>query len=239
MKLSRTARLFFLLGWVFFVLYPDPGLLQRSIHNFRHADVDAAAVVGLARRLPDKPRLIERAVLDTVVPYSYDWQTSGVPWYFPTTAEVLKAGRGDCESRALVLASILKAKGIPYRLRLSFDHIWVDYPGKQPNAWENDRVAMGERRNGRFVLFWPQDFHPWQELQAQLAIYWTPMPPLRKLLLLAGLLLVPLWNALAALAGRLLRCPPPLSLWPGSAWRLRRRRLARRARGLALGRQRV
>ena len=79
---------------------------------------------------------------DRQVPYAYDWQSAGVPWYFPTTAEALRAGRGDCESRAVVLASILTAKGIPNELRLSFDHIWVDYPGKQANALENAGVQF-------------------------------------------------------------------------------------------------
>ena len=84
-------------------------------------------------------------MLDRQVPYAYDWQSAGVPWYFPTTAEALRAGRGDCESRAVVLASILTAKGIPNELRLSFDHIWVDYPGKQANALENAGVQFAGR----------------------------------------------------------------------------------------------
>ena len=58
------------------------------------------AVAALAATMPDDPRLIEQRVLDDVVPYAYDWQTAGVPWYFPTTEQALRAGSGDCESRA-------------------------------------------------------------------------------------------------------------------------------------------
>ena len=65
-----------------------------------------------------------------------------------------------------MLASILKAKGIPYQLEMSFDHIWVNYPGKIPNAMENSAVAIGRQEHGHFVLQWPKDFHPWAELQS-------------------------------------------------------------------------
>ena len=80
------------------------------------------------------------------MPYLYDWQTVGVPWYFPTTREVVEEGRGDCESRALVLASILEQKGIPWTLTMSIDHLWVDYPGKVPNEWENAARGQAQRR---------------------------------------------------------------------------------------------
>ena len=43
-------------------------------------------------RLPDDPKAIEAYVLDKQVPYAYDWQSAGVPWYFPTTAEAVRAG---------------------------------------------------------------------------------------------------------------------------------------------------
>ncbi len=203
MRFSRLALALLAVLWVVVVLYPDPNVLWNSIQNIRHPDVDAAAVAGLARRLPNDPRLIEAAVEQRIVPYAYDWQVNGVPWYFPTTAQVLRAGRGDCESRAVVLASILKAKGIPYQLRMSFDHIWVDYPGKRPNAIENDSLVLAERKGGHFVFHWPKQFHLRQEISDQLAVYWTPMPDVRKGLLLGGLFIIPLLNALAALAGRL------------------------------------
>ncbi len=89
-------------------------MLVRSVRNTAAPRAEAAAV-GAARRTACRTtrRPIEAYVLDRQVPYAYDWQSAGVPWYFPTAAEALRAGRGDCESRALVLASILTAKGIP------------------------------------------------------------------------------------------------------------------------------
>ena len=194
MRLPRTLLVFLAVSWAFVVLYPDPSALVRSVQNLAHPRIDPAAVTDIAARLPDDPRLIEAYVLDQQVPYAYDWQTAGVPWSFPTTRDALKAGAGDCESRAVVLASILAAKGIPHSLRVSFDHIWVDYPGKAPNALENAGVEVAGVKDGRFFIHWPQDFHLGQEIQDQLTIYWTPAPLYRVLLLFGGLLLIVLWN---------------------------------------------
>ena len=170
---------------------------MRSVRNTLQPRVEPHAAAALARTLPDDPQAIEAYVLDRQVPYAYDWQSAGVPWYFPTASEALRAGRGDCESRALVLASLLTAKGIPNELRMSLDHIWVDYPGKQANAMENDGVQFAGRQDGRFFLHWPADFHLGQEVADQVAIFWTPAPWGRVLLLAVGLTLIPLWNVLS------------------------------------------
>jgi hypothetical protein len=199
--LPRRALIFLAAAWVLVMLYPDPGMLLRSVRNTVDPQIEPQAVAAIAQELPDDPRAIEAFVLDRQVPYAYDWQSAGVPWYFPTTAEALRSGRGDCESRAVVLAGILTAKGIPNELRLSLDHIWVDYPGKQANAMENAGVQFAGTENGRFFLHWPRDFRLGQEISDQLAIYWTPAPARRVVLLVAGLSLIALWNALARLLG--------------------------------------
>jgi hypothetical protein len=196
-KVPRKILIPVALVWAFLVLYPNPAVLVRSASNMLHPQIDPAAAAGLAASLPNDPKSIERAVLTKIVPYAYDWQVNGVPWYFPTTAEAVASGRGDCESRALVLASILAAKHIPYQLRMSFDHIWVDYPGKVANSLENNNVTFAVRRGGHYVLHWPKDFHPYQELKDQLAIYWTPMPAVRKALFAGGTLLILSVNLLA------------------------------------------
>lgn len=229
--LHRRALIFLAFAWVLVMLYPDPGMLVRSVRNTARPQIRPGAVAALAARLPDDPRAIEAYVLDREVPYSYDWQSAGVPWYFPTTAEAVRAGRGDCESRAVVLASILTAKGIPNELRLSLDHIWVDYPGKQDNALENPGLQFAGTEDGRFFLHWPADFQLGREISDQLAIYWTPAPAWRVLLLVAGLSLLALWNALARRlgAGRLSGDAPPASERESR----RGRRAPRRAGGVA------
>jgi hypothetical protein len=194
--------LFMALSWAFVALYPDPTVLLRSARHLVEPQVDPAAVAALAARLPDDPRLIEAYVLDRQVPYAYDWQTFGVPWYFPSTRDVLAAGAGDCEARAIMLHSILTAKRIPHEFRVSFGHIWVDYPGKTASALENPGVVLAGTEDGRFFIHWPRDFHLGQEIDDQIAMHWTPAPLYRVLLLFGGLLLVMLWNVAAAwLAG--------------------------------------
>lgn len=186
-KVPRSALLWLILGWLLVALYPNPSLLIRSIGNIKNPDVDAAAVKELAATLPDDPRLVEQAVLERIVPYAYDWQVYGVPWYFPTTTEVLEAGRGDCESRVVVLASLLAAKNIPHQILMSFDHIWVDYPGKVPTAIENQGAVLAQKTDDGFRWGWPADFDLGAEVATQVKTFWTPMPTARRILLFAGL----------------------------------------------------
>jgi hypothetical protein len=199
--LPRRALIFLFAAWVLVMLYPDPTALVRSVRNTLQPQVQPQAVAAIAAKLPDDPRAVEAYVLDKQVPYAYDWQSASVPWYFPTTTEALETGVGDCESRAVVLASILTAKGIPNHLYMSLDHIWVDYPGKTANALENPAVQIAGRQNGEWFFHLPQVLNLRQEWADQLAMYWTPAPAVRKALLFGGLALIVLWNALARLLG--------------------------------------
>ncbi len=199
--LPRRALIFLFAVWTLVALYPDPSVLVRSVRHTLQPPIQPDAVAAIAAKLPNDPKAIEAYVLDRQVPYAYDWQTAGVPWYFPTTAEAIKAGAGDCESRALVLASILTAKGIPNHLYMSLDHIWVDYAGKQANAIENPAVQIAGRQNGEWFFHLPKTFDFTSEWDAQLGQYVTPAPLWRVLVLLAGLSLVVLWNTLARRLG--------------------------------------
>ena len=195
--LPRRALIFLFCAWALVMLYPDPGVLVASVRHTLQPSIQPQAAAAIAARLPNDPRAIEAAVLDRQVPYTYDWQTAGVPWYFPTTAEAVRAGAGDCESRAVVLAAVLTAKGIPNHLYMSLDHIWVDYPGKQANALENPAVQIAGRQTGRWAFHLPKVMDLGAEWDAQVGQYVTPAPPARVVLLLAGLSLIALWNALA------------------------------------------
>jgi len=101
-----------------------------------------------------------------------------------------------------VLASILAYKHIPYTLRMSFDHIWVDYPGHVATALENPGVQLAVRQHGHFVFRWPKDFHLGAEANAQIADYWTPMPLGRQALLFGGLLAIVFLNVIVRLVRR-------------------------------------
>jgi hypothetical protein len=178
------------IAWVLLVLYPNPANLVTSVVRLAAPTVDAAAVEPLADSLPSDPATIEKWVLQNI-PYHYDWQVYGMPWYCPTIDEVLDSGTGDCKARAIVLASILEAKGIPYQINVSPTHVWVHYDGKVDNSIENagagfyevdpetgsKTVHFPEARITYFVVtFWDG--------------FWDPMPLTRKIILISGLVIL-------------------------------------------------
>ena len=183
----RYFPLIFML-WIILVLYPNPLNLIISIHRVLNFDANPSAVEFMLNGLPSDPVAIEKAVLARI-PYSHDWEVYGMPWYCPTVAQVMEREEGDCKSRALVLASVLEAKNIPYQIHSSLMHIWVDYENKQETSIENVQVEFyqydpetGERQfqipdigPSRLMDYWQQQF-------------WTPMPNARKTLLVSGLL---------------------------------------------------
>ena len=181
----RTAAL--LLLWTLVVLYPNPTRLLVSVPRAWAPPVDGQAVAALAATLPDDPRAIEALVTTRLVPYAVPWATYGVPWYFPTAAEVVAQGQGDCQARAVLLASILEAKGIEWRLVGSFDHLWVDYPGKQANVLENAAVAIAAQQpDGGYALRWPAVIDWRASWAIEQAYFWDAMPASRAWLLLGG-----------------------------------------------------
>jgi hypothetical protein len=185
----RTVWLVLL--WTLFVLYPNPVHLAVSAVHAARPVIDPDAVRDLIPTLPDDPQAIEAIVNSSLVPYAVPWETYSVPWYFPTPREVLARGEGDCQARAVVFASILQAKGIPARLVGSFDHLWVDYPGKQANALENTAVAIAAQRpDGSYELRWPSLIEWQTSWQIERAYFWDAMPAERRWLLIGGWLAI-------------------------------------------------
>jgi len=182
----RYFPLIFIL-WILFVLYPNPLKLVMSIHMFINPDVNPDAVVFMLNDLPSDPVAIEQAI-QAKISYRLDWELYGMPWYFPTVEEILEREEGDCKARALVLASVLKAKDISSQVNSSPVHVWVDYEGKQETIYENDQIKFyqndpetGEKRFqipeiglGKLMDSWRQQL-------------WTPMPIDRRILLFSGL----------------------------------------------------
>jgi hypothetical protein len=189
------ARRIALLLWTLIALYPNPSMLYVSAQRAWSPPVDPQAVQHLLATLPDDPRAIEAAVNTTLVPYAIPWETHGVPWYFPTVAEVLSQGLGDCQARAVVLASILHAKGIQFRFVGSFDHLWVDYPGKHATELENTAVAVAtQQEDGSYQFKWPQLLDWQKSWEIERAYFWDAMPVWRCWLLLIGWLVIGLWR---------------------------------------------
>jgi hypothetical protein len=169
------------------VLYPNPLSLVISIHRFINPDVNPSAVEMILDDFPSDPVDIEKAVVARIS-YRLDWELYSMPWYFPTVEEILEREEGDCKARALVLASVLKAKDISSQVNSSPVHVWVDYEGKQETIYENDQIKFyqndpetGEKRFqipeiglGKLMDSWRQQL-------------WTPMPIDRRILLFSGL----------------------------------------------------
>lgn len=200
MKLSRTSLVFLGLVWVLVMLYPDPAVLVRSMNNLLTASADVGAAEQLAAQMPSDPNVIERYVLS--MPYENDWETYGVPWYFPTASEALAMERGDCEARAMIMTSVLTAKNIPNQLRMALNHIWVDYPGKLPNEMENPELEIGGFRQSSLFVQAPQQFDGRQVLTEQFDITWSGMPLWRLVALVIGLGAILTVNGFAAWLGR-------------------------------------
>jgi hypothetical protein len=183
----RYFPLIFIL-WILFVLYPNPLNLIVSLQRVFNFDDDPGAVESMLNDLPSDPVAIEKAVLARIS-YRHDWELYGMPWYFPTIEKVLEQGEGDCKARALVLASVLKAKNIPYQVNQSPIHVWVDYEGKQETSIENAQAKFcqrdpetGERR------FQIPEISLNEVMDSFWRAFWEPMPDGRKTLLISGLL---------------------------------------------------
>lgn len=192
----RTTCLVLL--WTLLVLYPNPARLAVSSVRAANPVIDPAAVHHLIPMLPEDPHAIEAVVNSELVRYAVPWQTHGVPWYFPTPSEALERGEGDCQARAVVFASILRAKGIPARLVGSFDHLWVDYPGKQENAMENTAIAIAAQQpDGSYTMRWPSLIEWRTSWQVERAYFWDTMPAVRLWLLLGGWVVIILLRGLS------------------------------------------
>ncbi len=208
---SRPARIFcaffpaLVVLWVLLVLYPNPLRLVASVQRLANPRVDPAAVQTLAESLPSEPAVIEKAVLDSV-PYSYDWEAYAMPWYFPTVDEVLEKGRGDCKARAIVLASVFEVKGIPYRINSSPTHVWVDYDGKVEDELENSGAGFYQvdPQTGARSLHVPK-ISITEVMGTGWQGFWPPMPTVRKVLLVSGLVILVSVRAMWPRTGKLAR----------------------------------
>lgn len=191
LSLERFFRRYFILilvFWILVVLYPNPVNLAISLARLIDPPIDPVSVKPLLQVLnATDPVTIEGEVTERI-PYRYDWEVHGMPWYFPTTAEVLKKGEGDCKARTLILASVFEAKDVPYRINCSPVHMWIDYEGKERTSLENPEVKFYQQdtETGKRLFQFPDI--PFSDITDSFRdSFWEPMPLARRLLLLLGL----------------------------------------------------
>ena len=195
----RRVLLFVLAAaaWTLLSCYPNPWVLVRNLARYRRLPIDPKIEGKMGWQLLPDPGQIELFVDSLLVPTA-DWRLYRVPWYVPTAAEAARASHGDCEAKAILLASLLAGKELPYEIRASFSHIWVDYPGRRARPGEAQDLAYLQGEPGRLRARWPAEV-PWREvLAAQREQLWEAMPLARKALWLLGLLWVGLGAALLA-----------------------------------------
>lgn len=138
-------KLIVLAGVVFLTLYPSPARLYRHIQHVRNADAlcdpgdpALAPVRAEFERYANQnqlnretPRALSRAIESFVyhrVPYAWDWETWGVADYLPSIAEIVAAGREDCDGRAILAAALLRSYHVDARLAADPRHVWVETP---------------------------------------------------------------------------------------------------------------
>lgn len=211
--LRRLLALVLVVLWIGLVLYPNPVPLVVSLQRAVNPPIDAVAVKDIAASLPDEPAAVE-AFSESLLTYRTAWELYGEFWYFPTVSEVIAHRAGDCQAEALLTASILAAKGIPFTLRYSLTHAWVDYEGKGINELEDPALAVASDAGGGWLGGLPQKWPIRETVEQLVAYHWTPMPWARKVLLAMGLLagvLVgewPLWRRGGRLVAGLGLGPP-------------------------------
>jgi len=172
-------------AWTGAVVYPDPRPFVESLARLKNPPVDAEAAAEMAASLPDDYKAVEAYVRE-YVPWQSAWTLYGLPWYFPSVKEVIEDQAGDCQAQAVLMASIFAAKGMPYTFRYSFDHVWVDYPGKDVTQLEDPSTSFASNEGKGWIARLPEKLPLWTILKVRVAYHWTPMPPLRKALILLG-----------------------------------------------------
>jgi hypothetical protein len=166
-------------------MYPDPAVLFRNIARYRHLPLDPTIEKRMGWDLPNDPAGIE-FIVDSLMIATPDWVGYRVPWYVPTAREAAVMTHGDCEAKAMLLASLLEGKHIPYEIRASFAHIWVDYAGRKARPGESKDIAYAQEKNGRLRFGWPRRV-PWRDLLAvEREQLWGAMPLARKAIWLIG-----------------------------------------------------
>lgn len=188
--LSRLLVLLLVILWIGAVMYPNPGKFVVSLERLRHPPIDAQSATAFAAGLPNDYKAIESFTLN-YVQYRTSWALYDSPWYYPTLKQVIADRAGDCEGRALLFASILQAKGMPYTMRYSMDHVWVDYPGKDGQGIEDPSTSFVST-SGKGWLGRLPHIALWSTIKVRVGYHWTPMPVGRKTLFLLGLFGIPL-----------------------------------------------
>lgn len=124
-----------------------------------------------------------QAVVNQRVPYEFDWNLWGVMDWLPTVEEALRAGREDCDGRAVVAASLLRRMGHKAWLVSDFTHTWVACDLGETMAPRNTAKSMVADEQGTQTRM---DLTILNNLLHSVAFGITVFPPLRLLIFLSA-----------------------------------------------------
>ena len=185
-------------------LYPNPVLLVKQIQHLTDVESliqpDLPAMAEINRDInkllptnatPQKEfQTVERYVHQKIK-YQYDWYNWGNLDYWPTAAEVWERKREDCDGRAVLAASILRARGFKTaRIVGNLNHVWVAVDKEELMGPQADKNF---RREGDKVVITLPAFKTLLDVFAQLSKF----PVLRSLIIFfaaVGLLYHPCRN---------------------------------------------
>lgn len=167
---------------LFLIAYPNPVKFLQTVIRALNPPIEPAAVAAIGTVLPNDPARVEEWVTEHITYDANDYAGWGVIEYFATPTEVLQRGKGPCYGRAVVLASILAEKDIPYRIYATVGHVWVDYAGRQSRRLiENSQLAQFRWENGQWYF---QGVGSLEMMVWGTKLYWDQIPLLAKIVLL-------------------------------------------------------
>ncbi len=186
-----------LAGVILVVLYPRLDLLLRHVRHLRdvesliqpdlpeiaamNREIDAQLATNSPRR--DEFKAVERFVYQRV-PYKYDWINWGNLDYWPTTAEVLERQREDCDGRAVLAASLLRARGFKTaQIVANLNHVWVAVDKTELMGPQKEKNLR--RVGGKTVVTLP-GLRTWLGCAAMISEF----PAIRSLIILATVLVL-------------------------------------------------
>src|SRR5206468_3980690 len=103
-------------------------------------------------RLPNRSevKVVEKFVLKRI-PYVRDYETWGNMEYWPTAEEVCQKRQEDCDGRAILAASVLRARGYhSAKLAVSLDHMWTEVNAREKEPGMQEEIVSILHPNSQF-----------------------------------------------------------------------------------------
>ncbi len=178
-------------------LFPHPIFFARELQSLRNPepliqpDMPAMKEINaqIDQSLPASPtrqdqfKAIERFVYKNIK-YQYDWYNWGNLDYWPSATEVWERKKEDCDGRAVLAASILRARGFSTaKIVANLNHVWVEVETDGLMGAQADKNIR--REGGKTVVTLPS-WRTWLDSVA----FISQFPALRSLMILFAVVIL-------------------------------------------------